>query len=590
LSGKRLDQLKLTFDLHNAPLFYKTEEYDAKIPPYALSASAKMTIDAAVPRLAFDDGWLKLKPDTAHIPSTARFHAGYEINKNAFRFDLTEADINLAHVVNALPDTLFKGVENPFKGMITMQIAGAANANGWLKAQLLDSDSLDYQGNFVMQTDNASYRDLALGLQAERLQIDSQWLVTAQTTTGLFNLVCPAPKMPDYLQQPVPQTTASGKMTIDEKTFTITEGKIDIPDWRVAGTYRVDGEFREKGMQVKTSVDLGLHAPETISVDRGFSLRGDLQTSFVFDQYLPDALDEPQPARFVGQLRSDGLEVTIDTLLSLRDLKADCRFDQEFDLLDLTLKSSPETPPALFANAGEALLMYDIFGNVRREDVRREDVTRIGARRENVRGPSRITIGQIEMFGYQISDVIADLSIGNCRFDIPKLSMKLFDGNLAGNLLVALGNGNPDSINYSASLQLASIDVSYFRRLSAQLAKSSRISADLALSGTGASGKKLNEVVNNLEGGLNITKIENRVASNLLQMLDPNGTDKGIQNMRLLLKTRWNVRQISFEIKNGFIYAALAPVKPWFAPYSLPSTIDFARLPVRYFLQTPANK
>ncbi|MGH7600296.1 MAG: hypothetical protein ACREOI_28415, partial [bacterium] len=578
LAGKRLDELKLTFDLRNAPLFHKTEKYDAKIPPYALSASARTTINPALTRLAFEAGLLQFKPDTAHIPSAARFHANYDIAKNAFRFDLTDADINLAHVVKALPDTLFKGVEDPFKGMITMQIAGAANAKGWLKTQLVGSDSLEYQGNFVLQTGNASYRDLALSVKAERLQINSQWQLTTNATTGVFNLVCPAPELPDYLKQPVPRTTVSGKMTIEEKTFKITEGKIDIPDWRAAGTYRVDGEFREKGMQVKTTVDLGLHAPETIVVDRGLSLRGDLQTSFVFDQYLPDALDEPQPARFVGQLQSDGLDVTVDTSLSLRDLKANCRFDQEFDLLDLTLKPSQEASPAVFANAGEALLMYDIFGNVMREDV-----TRKGVMRENVSGPSRITIGQINVFGYQISDVVADLALGNCRLDIPKLSMKLFDGNLAGNLLVGLGNGNPDSISYSTSMQLASIDISYFRRLSAQFSKSSRLSANFSLRGLGMAPEKLNEVVNNLEGGLNITKIENKVASNLLQMLDPNGTDKGIQNMRLLLKTRWNVRQITFEMKNGFIYASLSPVKAWFMPYSLPSTIDFARLPVRYF-------
>jgi hypothetical protein len=580
LTGKRLDDLLLTGDLRNGLLTYKMEEYDGKISSSTFSASAKTKIDPAMAQIAFEEGLLQFKPDTARAPSTARFRANYEINKNAFRFDLTEAAINLAHVVPALPDTLFKGVEDPFKGMITMQIAGAANANGWLKARWLGADSLDYQGNFIVQTDNASYRDLAIGLNAGGLKINSQWQLTANATTGVFNLVCPAPEFPDYLKQPVPRTTASGKMTIDEKAFTMTEGKIDIPDWRAAGTYRVDGEFHEKGMQVKTTVDLGLHAPETIAVDRGLSLRGDLQTSFVFDQYLPDALDEPQPARFSGKLQIDGLEVIVDTLLSLHDLEADCHFDQEFDLLDLSLKSSRTTRRPAFANAGEALLMYDIFGNVRRED----------AMRENANAPSRVKIGRINVRGYEISDVAADLSIGNCRFDIAKFSMRLFDGNLAGNLLVGLGNGDPDSISYSTAMQLASIDVSYFRRLSAQLGKSSRISADFSLSGIGASSKKLEEVANNLAGRLNITKIENKVAANLLQTLDPNGTDKGIQNMRLLLKTRWNVKQLTFEMKNGFIYASLSPVKPWFAPYSLPSTIDFARLPVRYFLQTPARE
>jgi hypothetical protein len=99
-------------------------------------------------------------------------------------------------------------------------------------------------------------------------------------------------------------------------------------------------------MQVKTTVDLGLHAPAPIKIDRGITLRGNARANFVFDQYLPDALEAPQPARFTGRLQIDGLEVTADTLFSLRDLNADCRLDQEFDLLDLSLKPLPESPNA----------------------------------------------------------------------------------------------------------------------------------------------------------------------------------------------------------------------------------------------------
>jgi hypothetical protein len=84
---------------------------------------------------------------------------------------------------------------------------------------------------------------------------------------------------------------------------------------------------------------------------------------------------------------------------------------------------------------------------------------------------------------------------------------------------------------------------------------------------------------------LNITKIENKAASNLLQVLDPNGTEKGIQNVRLLLKTHWNVEQLTFEMKNGFIYASLTHVKPWYALFNLPQPLDFARIPVQPYIK-----
>jgi hypothetical protein len=567
LIGKRLDELMLSFDLHNAPLTYTTPEYKGKIPAYHLTASSQLALDPSLTRLTLSTGVLRFEP------GQASFGAVYDLAAGAFRFDLPEATLDLAQVRRVLPDTILYA-------MNYAKVHGRGRLNGWLKGRWLKPDSLDYNGSFNVSSENASYADTALGLYADTLRIRSKWLLTASTIGGEYSLFCPEPKFPDYMRQPLRPTTVLGKINADERTFTIAGGEFDILDWHSAGTYRIEGEFLPAGIRMKTTVTLSLHTPVPITVDRGLTLRGNVEANFVLDQYIPDAPKDPQPARFVGQLRSDGLDVTIDTLLSLRNFKADCHFDQEFDLLSLTLKPSPAASPAMLANAGEVLLMYDIFGDVLRND----------AMRKNVSGPSRITIGQMNVFGYQISGVVADLAIGNCRLDIPKFSMKLFDGNLAGNLLVGLGSGNPDSISYSTSMQLASIDVSYFRRLSAQLGKSSRISADFALSGVGASRQKLEEVANNLAGRLNITKIENKVASNLLQMLDPNGTDKGIQNMRLLLKTRWNVRQITFEMKSGFIYASLSPVKPWFAPYSLPTTIDFARLPVRYFLQAPATQ
>ncbi|MDZ7289720.1 MAG: hypothetical protein ONB42_07280, partial [candidate division KSB1 bacterium] len=301
------------------------------------------------------------------------------------------------------------------------------------------------------------------------------------------------------------------------------------------------------------------------------------------------------PARLVGRLQIDGLDITVGTIMRIHDLKGICHFDQDFDYLYFPLTSSPpknygmllepdsvfqpvlvlkpskEKSHESFASAGEALLMYDIFRGSMNQDMSRR---------------SWLRIGQIDVLGHKISEVIADLVIGNCRFDVPKFSMNLFGGNLVGNLLVGLGNGNPQGISYATTMQLSSIDVSNFRRLGAELQKESRLSADFFLSGSGASAEHLAEVVNTLSGRLNITKIENQVASNLLQALDPNGTDQGIQRMRLLLKTGWNVKQMTFEMKNGFIYASLLPVKPWFAPFNLPPTLDFARLPMKYFLES----
>jgi autotransporter translocation and assembly factor TamB len=581
LAGKRLDESEMIVHLNNSTISYETIEYKGKIPAYHLSAFSQLLINPALTKFSLTNGKLQIEPVQTN------FNATYDMKADTFRFDLPNLAIDLAQARSALPDTILAS-------MNYATIKGRGVGNGWLKGRFIDPDSLDYKGIFALHSNDAFYADSVLGIEADSLQIDSEWILAASQTSGQYTVACSAPKLQDYLRQHLPPTKVAGKLTVDETTFAITDGQFEIPNWQVKGDYRVEGEYLQAGVQVKTTVDFGLHAPRPIMIDRGTALRGDAEGQIIIDQYIPDeALEQPQSSRLNGWLRIDGMEVRLDTTLALHDLKADCRFNQDFDLLYLpidsattkgmkleaeddlqpyfVLKASQQSAAQNFANADEALLMYDLFREPRRDN------------------SSWLTIGKAEVFGYQLSNFAADLNLGNCRFDVPKFSVNLFDGNLVGNLLVGLGSGNPDSISYAANMQISSIDVSRFRRLSAQLGgKQSRVSANFFLSGLGAAPEKLDAIANNLSGRLNITKIENRVASNLLQTLDPNGTDKGIQNIRLLMKTRWNVRQLTFEMKNGFVYASLAHVKPWYAPFTLPQPLDFARFPVKPYLKTAA--
>jgi len=580
LAGKRLDEADLKFDLRNEEIRYETIDYKGKIPDYHLSASSKLIVNPALTKFSLPNGKLQIEP------AQASFNATYDMKADTFRFNLPNLALDLAQATRALPDPILAS-------MNYAKVKGRGAGSGWLQGRFLEPDSLDYNGIFVLHSEDAAYADSVLGIYTDSLQINSEWLITTSTTTGKYDIACSTPKLPDYLRQPLPPTNAGGKLTVDETTFTITDGTFEIPDWKTAGNYRVDGEFRPAGMQIKTTVDLEMRAPKPINLDRNLALRGDGVGQFIIEQYIPDALNAPQPSRLTGWLRIAGMDIRVDTVLALNDLQADCRFNQNFDLLYLppdstmakgmklepqedlqpylVLKSPAQPASQAFANADEALLMYDLFRESRRDN------------------GGWLKIGKIDLLGYQLNNLAADLNLGNSRFDIPKFSLNLFNGNLVGNLLVGFGNGNLDSISYATNLQISSIEVSRFRRLSAQLGgKQSRASANLFLSGLGTDAKKLEEVANNLSGRLNITKIENKVASNLLQMLDPNGTDKGIQNMRLLMKTRWNVRQLTFEIKNGFVYASLAHVKPWYAPFTLPQPLDFARFPIKPYLKTAA--
>lgn len=576
LAGKRLDETALKIYLHNKDIRYETAEYKGTVPDYHLTASSPLRLNSTVTRFSLPNGKLSIEP------AQASFNAVYDMKADTFRFNLPDLAVDLAQVTAALPDTILKS-------MNYAKVKGRGTGNGWLQGKM-SADSLDYNGIFSVQSTDAAYEDSVLGIYTDSLQINSMWNIATAKTTGKYSVACSTPRLPDYLRQPLPPTKAVGKLTVDETTFTIDDGKFEIPAWNAVGNYRVDGEFLPEGIQVKTRIDLGLHAPQPINAGPTTTWRGDLTSQFIIDQYIPNDLAAPQPARLSGWLKIDGLDLAMDTTFAMKNLRADCRFAQDFVLLNLPrddhppitfgmalepeapfqpvliLKSPPESSKQNFASAEQSLLMYDLFRETER---------------------SWLAIDEIDVSGYRLANLAADLRLGNGRFDIPKLSVNLFGGNLAGNFLVGLGNGNPDSIRYATNVQISSIDVSVFRRLRAQLGgKQSRLSANFALSGLGTAPEKLEEIVNNLAGRLHITKIENKVASNLLQMLDPNGTDKGMQNMRLLMKSRWNVKQLTFEIKSGFVYASLSHVKPWYAPFTLPQPLDFSRFPLKPYLKT----
>lgn len=568
LTGKNLNEIACTLNLNNAPLNYLTSDDAGEIPPYHLKTSATFALHPDLTRIKIIDGNLQTEP------GRLRFNGEYDLSASAYRFDLFDGMIILDEIVGMLPHHLLGDSLAP-----APHIAGRAAFKGWLAGKTITPDSSDYNGEFIIDAGQAVYEDSALGLYLDDLQISSRWSITPAATQGEFTAKSRAPKMPDYLREPLPQTVASGSLIIGEDYFTLTKGRFEMQSWGVTGTFTTRGSFLPNGMNVKTDLDMDMNAQTEISPNAGISLQGTIKTKFEIDQFLPDDPFALQPTAIRSSLQAQDLYIAVDTLITIHHLNANLNAEQHYDTqlvgkeTQIVLKPHlTEETPAL-ATAGELLLLEDIFRKAPHATPANGNA-------------SHLSIARLEVMGYQLDDIEADLRLGDSRFDIPQVRMKFLDGNMLGNVLMGLGDGSPGQLSYSAAMQISSIDLSRLQPLAKQFDKGSRMSADFYLNGRGFTSEQL---ISDLTGKLNITKMEKKVAANLLQALDPKGTDRGIQNMRLLLKAKWNVRSMSFEVKNGFIYASLEPVKPWFSPFTLPSPIDFARLPLRYFMQTPAT-
>ena len=183
--------------------------------------------------------------------------------------------------------------------------------------------------------------------------------------------------------------------------------------------------------------------------------------------------------------------------------------------------------------------------------------------------------------GYEVSDVDVDLAYQNSALDMPRFVLSAYDGNLGGHARLDLGTGDPEGVAYQVKAQLAGINSARLPRVRRGGEAGSELCANMEFAGKGIDPRRRFDV----EGSLHITKIERRVAENLLMLMDPKETDKSIQNMRRLMRRGWGMKSFSFATKHGFVYPSIVPVKPWYAPFSLPKSLDFPRMPLKFFLE-----
>jgi len=100
-----------------------------------------------------------------------------------------------------------------------------------------------------------------------------------------------------------------------------------------------------------------------------------------------------------------------------------------------------------------------------------------------------------------------------------------------------------------------------------------------------------------MEGNIDITRIGRGVAVDLLQIMDPEGKDDGIQSTKQYLQQGWGVKVFSFAVRDGFVYSYIVPSAP---PPSrlhmylaskivrLPPQIAYGRIPLKFLLQMQA--
>ena len=174
---------------------------------------------------------------------------------------------------------------------------------------------------------------------------------------------------------------------------------------------------------------------------------------------------------------------------------------------------------------------------------------------------------------YEISSIESDIIYKDALF-IPYLKMDLYDGKMITSLLLRLKNG---TLSYEIIGNVTKMSLKKLIKIeNIKDEKLYEISFDFKMLGEGD--------ISNLDGELNITQIGTEYTDKLLGLLDPNGLNQGINNVKLLLKQGYRPEKIRFVLKYGNINTYLWLKKPLISlPIEQPITIT--RLPLKSLLK-----
>ena len=199
---------------------------------------------------------------------------------------------------------------------------------------------------------------------------------------------------------------------------------------------------------------------------------------------------------------------------------------------------------------------------------------------------SQLKIGALEAYNYTLSDIRLDVYLGDGKLEIPAFSLKLYDGNMSGNIAADLQDGQLEKAQYHLKANIARLNSAKMVSALSGSKASSELNMNMEIEGIGLDP----ETGLDFRGFLYITKIGSKFTENLLNSLDPKKTDKSIQDTKRLLKWGYKPKLISVEIKHGYMYPSIHLVKGNVLTKLIPlnlsgGKIELARIPVKFFLE-----
>ncbi len=550
LHSQSLDQIKLDLNAESDIIELQTETEPLIIYPMDIYGDADLATDTLFERI-------DLRQMKVHVSdfASAMMHGDFLLG-NQQKLNLFIDNLNLDHVklMAVLPAQFLEGLES-------LKVNGSTALTSKMSVLFNENQDpvINAEGKISVHA-GVEYPEQFLTLR----KIDGQLNFGTNGESGKIDLHANLDSLIIAGIQDEPLRNISLVMNgnfPDLETLIIDSSKVGIPDLMTNILLTALIDSLAGNMHVKTQGYLFFD-----SEDDSVSLLNMLKLSGKLSQKIDFSLNN-NIAEITGKLLLNNLNVNYADLAQIDSIVGVVHFAQKFDTEKISLIEDPLNRSFL-AEAGS--YYYDLLRPYYQRD------------REKF---SNLRIGKIKAMDYYATDINFDLFIFNETFEIPRFSLKAYDGNMSGLIYANLHEGNLDQIEWKIKTNLSRLNSAKLVPMKKLKTKGSDLNMNLELSGIGLDPASQLDV----SGYLYVTKIGPQFTDNVLRSLDPKGTDKSIQGTRKLLNWGYKPRLISFEIKHGNLYPTIHLVKANLLTKLIPlnlsgGKIELARIPVKFFL------
>ena len=339
------------------------------------------------------------------------------------------------------------------------------------------------------------------------------------------------------------------------ETVQIDTGFLDLPALKTNGIIGGEVKLVNNTPLITSSIRLRQNAADTIRLLPDVFYRGKNEITI-------DVQSDSAIATVSARVQTTDLTVSLPNNVRVDQINADVIVKQNIDLVNGIIIIAPDP---IINTPSDGMIDYRLY---RDYYFQRE------------KKPSTLHIRRAVVGDYLVEHIRADAYIGAGTVEIPIFALDAYGGNIGGSFSFIGDKENLLESSYKLSAHMSGINSSLLLP-SLQSKSQGLLTAHSELSGKGFD---IAEGID-LEGYFHITKIESKVASNLLTALDPEGKDSAIKFTKLVMNYGYKPSLFTFDIGNGYCYPAVTFSQPWYNPIRLSGgSIEFARIPIASLL------